>query len=292
MHGGGGTGFTALLWLAPEHDLGVFVAVNTNDDALQTALFDELTDAFFGVPKSAPPSEPRSAGAAPGTWAGTYRHVRHAQTTPEKLLALTMEVDVTATDSGLVASGLGSSPVRLRPLGDGQFRRADGGTVVFDERHGTTYLFDDAALAPAYERIPSWAPLPVQASLAGGLVLVFLLAVVGAIWGWGGPPAVERRLAGAVGGLHLAFAVGSPLVVLGASAGPVFFTGPSLGLKVVLVLPLLALAATVALAVQTVRLWTTGTGATGRRVGFSVLVGASTAFGLLLHYWNLLGWQF
>jgi hypothetical protein len=234
------------------------------------------------------------AGAA--RWAGTYRHVRHAQSTLEKLLALTMQVQVSATDSGLVAAGLASSPVQLRSEGDGRFRRADGGHVVFeDQAEGPAFLFVDETAAPAYERIPTWETMPVQGAAVGGTALVFLLAVAGAavVW-WREVETLSdaRWTAGAVGGLHLAFFAGFPAVMLLAPAGPVFFTGAPPVLKAVLVLPLLALAATVYLGVTLVGAWWRGTGSLQARLGLLVVVASSLLSGAVLHTWNLIGWPF
>jgi CubicO group peptidase (beta-lactamase class C family) len=301
MHGGGGTGYTALLWLVPAYDIGVFVACNANNDALQNALFDALMDHLFGSSERSPAerSPDRSASiaeAGAARWAGTYRHVRHAQSTPERLLALTMQVQVSATDSGLVAEGLASSPVQLRSEGDGRFRRADGRRVVFEERtEGPAFLFVDETAAPAYERIPTWETVPVQGAAVGGTALVFLLAVAGAAVGWWRGVEIlsdARWAAGAVGGLHLAFFAGFPAVMLLSPAGPVFFTGPPPMLKAVLVLPLLALAATVYLGVTLVGAWQRGTGALQERLGLLVVVASSLLSGAVLHTWNLVGWSF
>jgi CubicO group peptidase (beta-lactamase class C family) len=300
MHGGGGTGYTALLWLAPAYDIGVFVACNANNDALQNALFDALTAHLFGPPREHPSvkhSTNRSAlDADAARWAGTYRHVRHARSTLEKLLALTMQVQVVATDSGLVAEGLASSPVQLRPEGNGQLRRADGGRVVFEERtEGPAFLFVDETAAPAYERIPTWETLPVQGAAVGGTALVFVLAVAGAAVGWWRELETlsdAQWTAGAVGGLHLAFFAGFPAVMLLSPAGPVFFTGPPPALKAVLVLPLLALAATAYLGVTLVGAWRRGAGSLRARLGLLVVVVSSLLNGVVLHTWNLVGWQF
>lgn len=301
MHGGGGTGYTALLWLVPAHDIGVFVACNTNNDALQNVLFDTLTNHLFGSPEHSPArraadQSASTAEADAARWAGTYRHVRHAQSTLEKLLALTMQVQVAATDSGLVAEGIAPSPVRLRPEGDGQFRRANGGRVAFEKRvEGPASLFVDETAAPAYERIPTWETLPVQGAAIGGTAFVFVLAVAGAAVGWWrGLDALAdaQWAAGAVGGGYLAFFAGLPAVMLLSPAGPVFFTGPTPALKAVLILPLLALAATAYLGVTLIRAWTHDAGSLRARIGLLLVALASLLCGAVLHTWNLLGWQF
>jgi hypothetical protein len=292
-HGGGGTGYTAFLWLAPERGIGVFVACNANDDALQTAVTDALTTHLFGPESRELPAASGSEPASPEPWTGTYRHVRHAQTTPEKLLALTMHADVTATDTGLVATGFGSGPTALRSLGDGQYARPDGSLVVFDRRAGTTYLFVDDTGAPAYERISAWETLPVQGTVLSVLALIFLLAVAGGGWAWrrGTAPGVSGAAA-LVGGTYLLFLAGFAVVVGWTDAGFVFFTGPTLALRVVLLLPFVALGATAYLAVRMVSAWRAGGGSTWVWGGGGAVLAASGVGVVVLETWNLVGWWF
>lgn len=300
MHGGGARGYTALLWLVPEQRLGVFVGCNVPDAAFQDALFAAVNDRFLPPPDTTRASrEVGGPSVDASAVAGHYRHVRHAHTTVEKVLALTSHVRVAATDSGLVAEGLAARPVRLEPLGGGQYRRADGGTVVFDgaDEGTASFLYTDAPLAPAYERVAVWESPRAQAAMAGGLALVFLGALLGAGVGWWRETvslARERWTAAGVGAAYLAFFVGFPWAFLAGPQGhtlAVFF-GVSPTLKVILLLPLLALAGTASLAVRTVRAWGRGAGSVWARLGLAIVVLASASCGLLLHYWNLLGWQF
>jgi hypothetical protein len=300
MHGGGARGYTALLWLVPERDLGVFVACNLPDAALQDALFVAFNGRFLPRPDTTVRAEtPPETTVSPAAVAGHYRHVRHAHTTFEKGLALTAHVRVTSTDSGLAAAGLAPTPVQLRPLGNGRFRRSDGGTVVFDGLGDGTahFLYADAPLAPAYERVAAWASPRGQGLLVGALALVFLGAVIGAGVGWARGTAAlsrERWAAAGVGATYLAFFVGVPWAVLSGPQGHTlaFFFGVSPVLKAVLVLPLLALAATAYLTVRLACAWAAGAGSAWGRGGLAIVVLSSGACALLLHYWNLLGWQF
>lgn len=300
MHGGGARGYTALLWLVPEHDLGVFMACNLPDTSLQEALLEAFNERFL------PPADTTDRSAEdtlrtekPSAITGHYRHVRYARSTFEKVLALSDHIHVATTDSGLVAEGLGAQPVRLEPLGSGLFRGADGGRVVFDgfQDGMASKLYVGDPLAPAYERVSSWTSPWAQGVIVGGLALVFLLTLIGAGVGWwhGSTERVHERSAAAGLSLaHLAFLVGFPLSFLEGPIGhtlPLFFKVPT-KLKGLLALPIIALAATAYLAVRVVWLWTTGTGSARERTGLTVVVLASGAFGLLLHYWNLLGWQF
>lgn len=300
MHGGGARGFTALLWIVPERDLGVFVVCNLPDDTLQTALLETVNERFFPSSDKAPPpvsDQPNPMTASALT--GHYRHVRHAQSTIEKALALSMHAVVTETDSGLVVDGIAPEPIRLRPLGNGRFQRSDGGTVVFDEKRDGefSFLYVGAPTAPAYQRVSAWTSPTVQGVLVGGFALVFFLSVIGVGVGWwreGARPVREEWVAAGIGGAYLVFFIGFPLALLEGPSGHMlaFFYGPSPTLVVVLVLPLIALVATAYLAVRVGRAWWKRTDSVWRRIGRTVVVLASGTCGLLLHYWNLLGWQF
>lgn len=300
MHGGGARGYTALLWLVPERDLGVFVVCNLPDASFQDALLDAFNDRFLAPLNTTGMSA--DAGISPlnpSVATGHYRHVRRAHTTFEKVLGFTSHVHVADTDSGLVAEGLASSPVRLQPLGDGKFQRSDGGTVVFDgPDHGqAARLYTDAPLAPAYESVSVWVSPTVQGAIMGGLALIFLGAILGAVVGWWrGRKALahESWTAAGVGAAYLTFFVGFPWAFLAGPQGHTlsFFFGVSTTLKAMLLLPLLALMSTAYLTVRIVRAWWEGTGLGAAHLGLAVVIVASGACGMLLHHWNLLGWQF
>lgn len=300
-HGGGARGFTALLWIVPEEKLGVFVVCNLPDDSLQRALLEAFNTRFFPFQDTrAPWGAARGATVHPSTVTGHYRYVRHSQSTLEKVLALTMHAVVTETDSGLVAEGIAPQPVALQPRGKRVFRRSDGGLVAFggvQEGTKASHLYVGEALAPAYERVSSWASPTRQGLLVGGFVLVFLLAILGAgLDGWRGGSRLTRAKWGAagVGAAYLAFFIGFPLAFLEGPSGYMyaFFYGPSPALIAVLALPPIALGMSMYLAVRVIRAWTSAIGPVWQRVGLTGVVVASAACGVLLQYWNLLGWQF
>jgi hypothetical protein len=300
VHGGGARGFTALLWLVPEQDFGVFVACNLPDASLQDALFTSFNQRFLSSSDTTQTHVGSGASSMNASaLTGYYRNIYHSRTTFEKIMALTSHVHVVTTDDGLVAKGLASTPVRLRPLGKGRFRYSNRNKVVFDElEDGTASLiYSDAPEAPTYERVSVWESPMAHGVMAGGLVLIFIVSVFDAVtrW-WYGTQTLshEHWTAAGIATAYLSFFIGFPLAFLEGPRGNMlaFFYGPSMELVAALGLPVIALAATVYLAMRVLWKWKHGIGSVRQRIGLMVLILASLACGLLLHYWNVLGWQF
>ena len=87
--------------------------------------------------------------------------------------------------------------------------------------------------------------------------------------------------------LNLLFVMGT---VLWGNPHPVF--GVSLIYRLVLALPVLAAALTVAAGVYTVLAWKDGFWGLAGRVHYTLVTIAAVAFVWFLNYWNLLGWRF
>jgi CubicO group peptidase (beta-lactamase class C family) len=137
-HAGSHFIFSSYLMLFPEHKLGVFVAVNSQGGTAflggqNYIVFEKaFVDHFFPqeLPNLTPPADfaPRA-----GRFAGNYAMTMgKTETTPEKLMALLLSVDVQADANGLVVPMLGNARfIETEPL---VFRQADDDTLlVFKE---------------------------------------------------------------------------------------------------------------------------------------------------------------
>ncbi len=147
-HGGSMTGYGSFLWLAPEHDLGVFIAYNQESDRLASVVLSRLVAALFPDRRAEPELRARWTGPlALERFAGRYANSMHNHTNPTVgWRRRPFEIEVTA-DGGIVFQGAPAYPVG--PL---SFQREDGQLLTFEE-DGTgavRYLFVNQTV---YERL-------------------------------------------------------------------------------------------------------------------------------------------
>jgi CubicO group peptidase (beta-lactamase class C family) len=253
LHNGGGTGYRALAYLLPAYDFGFFLAYNLADrDAsgeLQEVFVRKLLELFVPAP---PRSSTAYAGDIPSKLAGTYRYVRRARTTGEKFIGFFNTIRIDRDRSGvLTLTRRPEAPVRLTPIGRTLFRTNDGkGQVAFDLTPDGTprWLVLDAGFPAVYDRAALVETLPVQAAWLGSMAAIFLYACRDA-------RRRSRWLTGAAAALNLIFLVGFPLAFIGHITGgmPAFAFGVPPVARVLLVIPPLTTALTLAAAVAFVR---------------------------------------
>lgn len=128
-HGGSMAGFGSLLYLVPEHDLGVFIACNQESGSLPHAVLTALMDALF--PGRATTPELRARLRPPldvSRFTGTYANSMHHHTDPAagwKRQPLELEAD----QEGRLVFG-GEPAFAVGPL---SFQRDDGLLITFSE---------------------------------------------------------------------------------------------------------------------------------------------------------------
>ncbi len=128
-HGGSMTGYGALLYLIPQHQIGVFVAYNQESSALGTTVVSALVESLF--PGSAAPPLPgatHSANADLSRFAGEYANSIHNHRNPDRGWRR-RPFSVTVNGSGQVVFE-GQAATRVGPLA---FQRPDGVLVTFRE---------------------------------------------------------------------------------------------------------------------------------------------------------------
>lgn len=147
-HGGSMTGFGALLYIAPEYRLGVFIAYNQESDTLANAAVSKLVSTL--VPESSTRRvlrEPVLADSQVARVAGTYADAIHNHRNPDQGWRR-RAFAVSVNDSGqLVFQGTAA-----RRVGTMAFQRPDGSLITFREnaKGEITHLFVNQAV---YERI-------------------------------------------------------------------------------------------------------------------------------------------
>ena len=138
-HGGSMEGYGSLLYLVPEHDLGVFIAYNQESGSLPNVVLTGLVDALFPGRPDGPELRPRLTEAVDvSRFTGTYANSMHHHTNPaEGWRRQPFELEVDA-EGRLVFQGEPAFPVG--PLA---FQRDDGLLITFreNERGEIVYMF-------------------------------------------------------------------------------------------------------------------------------------------------------
>jgi len=312
-HGGDITGFSSLLFLLPEQNLGFFVSFNASVSALfglgdpREELVSRFLDRYYPVAEGPVSGQP---SADLQRFSGNYRMNRYARTTLEKgLPPITMlQWRVTANDDGTLTleyplNILESSLwVEVGPL---LFQEVDGdGYVAFreDEKGRITHMFMMTFGTPmALEKVSWYETDAFQIGLIAFFVLAFLSVLA---WPVGSlirrlrkRPAEPsklalqaRYLAGLVSALNLVFVVGL-VVRLGQVLSGVFYGTPAYFVAL-LVVPLLTAILTVGLVVFTVLAWRDDYWSVLGRLHYSLVTLAALVFIWFANYWNLLGFRF
>lgn len=313
VHGGDITGFSSLLFLLPEQNLGFFVSFNASVSALfglgdpREEWVSRFLDRYYPVAEGPVSGQP---SADLQCFSGNYRMNRYARTTLEKGLPPIpmLQWRVIANDDGTLTL---ESPLNILEsslwveVGPLLFQEVDGdGYVAFreDEKGRITHMFMMTLGVPmALEKV-SWYETDVfQLSLIGFFVLAFLSVFA---WPVGAlirrlrkRPAEPSRLAlwarylaGLVSALNLVFVVGL-VVRLGQVLSGVFYGTPAYFVAL-LVIPLLTAILTVGLVVFTVLAWRDNYWSVLGRLHYSLVTLAALVFIWFVNYWNLLGFRF
>ncbi len=109
-HGGDVNQFHSLMQLAPEHDLGVFVAFNSDPGSeSRNHLMNAFFDRFFPEPKPALIETPEALRERLTDYAGEYANLRRNYATFEKMAVLVSALEIAAVDGELLVGGGGGA---------------------------------------------------------------------------------------------------------------------------------------------------------------------------------------
>ncbi|HEY2856737.1 MAG TPA: serine hydrolase domain-containing protein [Gemmatimonadaceae bacterium] len=300
-HGGDTRWFHTDLALIPEEKLGVFVSYNTASGGELS--FGPFLTQFLDHYYAAPPSIvalPADAKQQAKRVAGEYEFNRRSYTTFQKAIGLAGDIKIAATDSGklVMHSALGDS--RLVPVGPLLYRDELGGDLVAfqaDNKGNIARGFLGEAPMMTMERVSFAHSVMLHWILLGLGILVFVGVVLAAIGRF-----VRRRFGEArrddelpgrwllvsLAVLDLIFIV-AVVVIVGSGGG--LLEGPLTGLKVALLLPIIATICTLAAVYMAARHWRLGAGTTAARLRYSGAVAVALLFTWSLAQWNLLGWR-
>jgi CubicO group peptidase (beta-lactamase class C family) len=291
MHDGSWQGFQSVLLIVPDQRLTLFVSANSTDgiEAVSTFL-DRFSDRF--LPAVTPPAATDARAVTPV--AGFYAPTRRSFTTIEKVLTLGGSSRLKVQGDRLTFQGK-----TWVPAGPGLWRDTEGRRrLTFTSRGGHRYVATDRT---TLERLPAQE----TALLNGAVLLGFAATLISALVGLPLAALVRRlrgrprrgsrwwrtaRILAVVSGVVGVLFVAGIVLVLAGDTGSYLY-GVPVSLRVLLVLPLVAVALAGAAAVLTVLAWRSGAGVLARLHQLLVLAGSAGLVWFLAE-WNLLGWQF
>jgi CubicO group peptidase (beta-lactamase class C family) len=306
-HGGDTIYFHSQLVLFPEHNLGMFVSLNTAslESDLRGHLLQSLLDRYFPVPD--PPEPEPIAGFAERAkrLVGSYMLSRVVYSSYEKLMALGAQISVKVTaDKTLLTSfpfGLGAKQwIETAPY---TFEEVGGpGALMFkeDDSGGPLYMYLNEY--PFMVGIKAKWPETFSFSiLVLGIILLLYLSVLrwplAAIFGRlcrrrrdeKPAPRLARWMAGLMVLLQVVFIVGLALML--SDIEKLMF-GVPLTMKILLGLPVVSALFLIGTFLYVASAWIKGYWSGCARVHYTLVFLAGLAFLLFLNDWNLLGWKF
>ncbi|NER29223.1 MAG: beta-lactamase family protein [Symploca sp. SIO1C4] len=331
-HSGRMNGYSSLLFLLPEQNLGFFVACNNNAGSLFRELVSQFMDHYYPVSRKLTPLSNSATLTQEHLqkFQGTYRYNRYSHSTIEKLGAVLGEAPeirvIAGNDGTLAVSSLGKKWVEEEPL---LFRSQFADIYMAfrqNQRGEITYMFLGNSIFATLERLAWYETTAFHFKLVVFCALVFLSSCLGGLISWFRsnlfklPTKAEGRRQKAevffiLNSRKSSFKQASGitklaqfLAVLVSSLNLVFMIGMGLvvfrtdfweffyGLPKVaialLYIPLLSVSLTVGLLILVVLVWKNQSWSWLGRLYYCLITLAALVFIPLLDYWNLLGFRF
>lgn len=195
-HGGDTLWFHTQLYLLLDHDVGLYVALNSAGrdaayDAIQRELFRSFSERYF--PDSVRPPAPAVAAMDPGAGAerarrlasSTYRLSRRSEAGPARLMGTIGQVHVIANADGSISvpilRGANGDPMRWREVAPWLWQREDGPerlAVMAEDGRVLHWSVDPYAPFAVFQPVPAtqsatWLMPLLQLSLAWLLLALF-----------------------------------------------------------------------------------------------------------------------
>jgi CubicO group peptidase (beta-lactamase class C family) len=311
MHGGGARGYVALLTLLPDENTGFFIACNAPSAGLQDAVSEQLLNRFYPGESIVSTLDASEDSSDVSELVGSYRYVRLSRTTLEKILRVFEQIDVSSPESGkLSIKKPGAEGVGLTQIEPLLYRTDDGENLVSfrkDEHGRITHLFLDEAVAPAFEKLRWFETIQAQTVF----VILFALVFFSAALVFGIVPLIQKILRkrksppqpkflivksviAVASFMNLVFLFGFPILFFSNWTGgiPAFFTGLSVVIRALLVLPIITTIAAFVIAYFAVVVWKKNYWSFSGRLFYSIVALVNLGFIPFLIYWNLLGFKY
>jgi len=300
FHDGGAQGFNARLFLIPEHNLGFFIAWNSNSLALKWELTSKFLDHYF--PPKQKPTLPKPLADIEGKahrFAGYYREAGYTRYTIEKLTSLLGQVRVIANQDRRLTL-FSDKLIQIEPLLF-QWDDSDGYVAFQEDNNGDiNYMLIGTF---AYEKIPWYETVLFQQIIIGIFILIFLSG--GIIWplyhlirrlrkkssNASKPIRYAPIFASLISVLNLIFLIALGIILLTMDRWE-FVCGVPLRIITLLFIPLLTTALTIVLLIFAVLAWKNKYWGLLERTYYSLITLTCIGFIPFLLYWNLLGFKY
>jgi len=305
-HSGNTLLFHSIMALLPEHKVGLFVSYNSKDGSIAVGkVYEAFMDRYYpaGEIEALTPAE--NAKNRLHRFEGSYRANRYAHRRLTKLGSAFGKVKVILTDEGTLKTITPWETTRWIEIDSLTFREEDGlDRLAFreNEKGQITHMFLGTLPIIAFERILAMQQPGLHLGFGVVATILFLITVV--FWPTASlirrkygvildpkmcVPLPARILIWSTCLLFIVFAVGLANVL---SDPTDIVYGVPLGLKVLLVLPILAVVLAIGALVYTVIIWRLRKGRTWRRIYYTVITLMCIAVIWQLNYWNLLGFRY
>ncbi len=180
-HGGATLIFYSKLYLIPDQRFGIFIATNAPGGAsTREVLFQKFMDAYYPVETDSEqaPEPGFSIRAAP--FLGTFYQSNSNSSTPEKLLRLLSQLNVSLDTNGYLVAKAGGRTFQFVEIEPGLLRdrnNADLKLVMHTDENGQAYLLTPEP--SPWVRRPWYGTALFHAVLIGFGLLLFMLTMIG-----------------------------------------------------------------------------------------------------------------
>jgi CubicO group peptidase (beta-lactamase class C family) len=306
-HGGDTIYFHSQLVLFPEHNLGMFVSLNTAsiEGDLRGHLLQSLLDRYFPVPDPPEPEPIAGFEKRARRLVGHYMLSRVIYSSYEKLMALgaQISVKVTADKTLLTSFPLGLDAKQWIETAPYTFKEIGGpGTLIFKEDDSGVIRYLYVNEYPIIAGIKAeWQETSSFHILILGIISLLFLSVLrwplSAIFGRicrrkrdeKPAPRMARWAAGLMVLLQVVFVIGLALML--SDIEKLMF-GVPLTMKILLGFPVISILFLIGTFFFMTSAWIRGYWTGCARIHYTLVFLAGLAFLVFLNYWNLLGWRF
>jgi hypothetical protein len=310
-HGGSMAGYTNLLFLMPDQNLGFYFAYNNNtiEDKVREDLIEQFLDRYYPGQEKLNRLSPRQPSAEFKQLSrqidGCYRFIRYSRHSIVKSgrVLLQSKPDFrlqTSRDGTLTLFPEKTQWVEVAPL---LFRSPDSNIHMGfrqDHQGRITAMSLSNYVFSTYEKLPWYESTGFQLALAGFYVLTFLSGC----WIWAINPLIARKrkqsfpvpritrlaqfLVGLISALNLLFLIGMLLAVFQINFWEFFLGMPPI-IIALLYLPIVSTGLTTGLPIVALLAWRDKRWSVVGRLHYLLIALAASVFILCLNYWNLLG---
>ncbi|NIR50138.1 serine hydrolase [candidate division KSB1 bacterium] len=292
MHSGNTRGFSSLLYLLKEQNLGIFIAYNANDASLYDEYIDRFHRRYFPVSNEIKPDEPLLVDKNHvRRFTGIYQFNSAPKLSISKLTKLLenpSEVVIDSNEDGTLNVHLPERILKMFEIEPLLFRSlSDETRMAFeeDDEGNITHMFLNRDKPVTLEKLAWWQTFRFQINFMRAFVFVFAISLFCLI-----PYYLTSQrpakglifLAGLICFLNVVFLVG--LIAL-YDTGELRF-GISTGLMALLIIPKITTILWCGLLLLTIMAWRKESGTLIQRLHFSFVTVTLLAFVPFLYYWN------